>query len=112
MDITPPQEMTDYMKSSRGGEERKWILLLGVAAFIVVGVWITWRNGWSPFGEEGTLTERSQKTESDMLASLSASRASAHSSEISLSELTPPASPTKKKTTDVTSILDSLTPKH
>ena len=109
------EEVTEHIKSfyERIGQ---WILMLVVA--LAVGLlWLSWRNGWFPFGTASFMTPAvttpPQPTQEDILQSLTAPAAPTSSPAAVLKQLTPPKSSKTIQTNpiDTTSVLDSLTPK-
>ncbi len=97
MDIIPPQEMFRQNEPlwQRAG---KWVLLL-VAALLLIWLWVSWRNGWFPFGS-------GEPTQQEILDSLTAPGPAKGDPSAILLGLTPP--PGATAATDIAPILDSL----
>ena len=109
MDITPPQEMTNYMKSPNQGTWR-W-MAMPLVVLLVGWLWISWRSGWFPFGTGYIATEGTEQRQANILNSLTASASVGNDPGILLKQLTPSAS-TKNPATNDGAVLGSLTAKE
>ncbi len=110
-----------------------WSVLLLVVALLAAGLWVSWRNGWFPFGAFSNPFQKSGPTPQQVIDSLSATTSTMTAEEANapsktLSSLSAPANPvatttqvsqgksvvnttTQPSTTASPSALDSLTPK-